>query len=211
MTTTEVVRSPSRTTAGSSVEGQAVAGRTTAGSSVESQAVAGSSVEAPSVAGSSSAGSSPATRPSVDGRLAAASWEALFRAQVALMRRFSADDIWHPVSMREYDVLFTLTSAPAGLRLNELNREVLVTQPSLSRMVERLESKGLVTRCAAEGDRRGTLIRLTDEGAALQKEIGRRHVRSIRKYLEPALDEQQLTMLLELCTTLRTAQDSIPD
>ena len=127
------------------------------------------------------------------------------------MRRFSADDIWHPVSMREYDVLFTLTSAPAGLRLNELNREVLVTQPSLSRMVERLESKGLVTRCTAEGDRRGTLIRLTDEGAALQKEIGRRHVRSIRKYLEPALDEQQLTMLLELCTTLRTAQDSIPD
>jgi len=211
MTTTEVVRSPGRAGAGSSVEGQAVAGRTTAGSSVESQAVAGSSVEAPSVAGSSSAGSSPATRPSVDGRLAAASWEALFRAQVALMRRFSADDIWHPVSMREYDVLFTLTSAPAGLRLNELNREVLVTQPSLSRMVERLESKGLVTRCAAEGDRRGTLIRLTDEGAALQKEIGRRHVRSIRKYLEPALDEQQLAMLLELCTTLRTAQDSIPD
>ncbi|MFC6417707.1 MarR family winged helix-turn-helix transcriptional regulator [Sanguibacter inulinus] len=201
MTTTEVVRSPGRAAAGSSVEGQAVAGRTAAGSSVESQAVAGSSM----------AGSSPATRPSVDGRLAAASWEALFRAQVALMRRFSADDIWHPVSMREYDVLFTLTSAPAGLRLNELNREVLVTQPSLSRMVERLESKGLVTRCAAEGDRRGTLIRLTDEGAALQKEIGRRHVRSIRKYLEPALDEQQLTMLLELCTTLRTAQDSIPD
>ena len=201
MTTTEVVRSPGRAAAGSSVEGQAVAGRTAAGSSVESQAVAGSSM----------AGSSPATRPSVDGRLAAASWEALFRAQVALMRRFSADDIWHPVSMREYDVLFTLTSAPAGLRLNELNREVLVTQPSLSRMVERLESKGLVTRCADEGDRRGTLIRLTDEGAALQKEIGRRHVRSIRKYLEPALDEQQLTMLLELCTTLRTAQDSIPD
>lgn len=149
--------------------------------------------------------------PVPSGHLAAASWEALFRAQVALMRRFSADDIWHPVSMREYDVLFTLTSAPAGLRLNELNREVLVTQPSLSRMVERLETKGLVTRCAAEGDRRGTLIRLTDEGAALQKEIGRRHVRSIRKYLEPALDEQQLTALLELCTTLRLAQDDIPD
>lgn len=196
MTTTEVARSPGRAAAGQSLEG----------SSVEGLSATGSSTEGPSAAGSSAA-----ARPSVDGRLAAASWEALFRAQVALMRRFSADDIWHPVSMREYDVLFTLTSAPAGLRLNELNREVLVTQPSLSRMVERLESKGLVTRCAAEGDRRGTLIRLTDEGAALQKEIGRRHVRSIRKYLEPALDEQQLTMLLELCTTLRTAQDSIPD
>jgi DNA-binding MarR family transcriptional regulator len=145
-------------------------------------------------------------------RLAAASWEALFRAQVALMRRFTADDIWHPVSVREYDVLFTLsTSDPAGLRLNELNREVLVTQPSLSRMVERLEAKGYLTRCAAQEDRRGTLIRLTETGAALQKEIGRRHVRSIRKYLEPALDAQQLTTLLELCTTLRLAQADIPD
>lgn len=153
-----------------------------------------------------------ASRPTTDGRLAAASWEALFRAQVALMRRFAADDIWQPVSVREYDVLFTLSTAPlAGLRLNELNREVLVTQPSLSRMVERLESKGYVTRCAAEGDRRGTLIRLTDEGAELQKEIGRRHVRSIRRYVEPALDDAQLAALLELCTTLRLAQDTIPD
>lgn len=146
------------------------------------------------------------------GRLAAASWEALFRAQVALMRRFTADDIWHPVSVREYDVLFTLsTSDPAGLRLNELNREVLVTQPSLSRMVERLEAKGYLTRCAAQEDRRGTLIRLTEAGAALQKEIGRRHVQSIRKYLEPALDAEQLSTLLELCTTLRLAQADIPD
>ena len=153
-----------------------------------------------------------AAPPSTDDRLAAASWEALFRAQVALMRRFTAEDIWHPVSVREYDVLFTLsTSDPAGLRLNELNREVLVTQPSLSRMVERLEAKGYVTRCAAAEDRRGTLIRLTEAGAALQKEIGRKHVRSIRKYLEPALDAQQLSTLLELCTTLRTAQDTIPD
>ncbi len=37
--------------------------------------------------------------------LANRSWEALFRAQVTLMRVFSAEDIWKPVSMREYDVL----------------------------------------------------------------------------------------------------------
>jgi DNA-binding MarR family transcriptional regulator len=139
-------------------------------------------------------------------------WEALFRAQVALMRRFTAEDIWGPISVREYDVLFTLSRAPqAGLRLNELNKDMLLSQPSLSRMVDRLEAKGYLAKCSAAEDRRGTLISLTPDGARLQKEIGRRHVRSIRAYLEPALDESQLTALADLCTTLRLAQDSIPD
>lgn len=42
-------------------------------------------------------------------REAAEAWEALFRAQVALMRRFSAEDVWGEASIREYDVLFTLS------------------------------------------------------------------------------------------------------
>ncbi|MDN5545350.1 MAG: MarR family transcriptional regulator, partial [Rhodococcus sp. (in: high G+C Gram-positive bacteria)] len=41
--------------------------------------------------------------------LATDAWEALFRAQVSVMRRLSADDVWDQVSMREYDVLFTLS------------------------------------------------------------------------------------------------------
>lgn len=147
-----------------------------------------------------------------DPRLAPRSWEALFRAQVALMHRFTAEDIWSPATVREYDVLFTLSRAnPCGLRLNELNRDVLISQPSLSRMVDRLEAKGLVTKRPAEGDGRGTLIALTPEGAELQKTIGRRHVESIRAYLEPALDEDELATLERLCTKLRVAQSHIPD
>ena len=148
----------------------------------------------------------------VDPHLAARSWEALFRAQVALMQRFSAEDVWAPATVREYDVLFTLSLAdPCGLRLNELNRDVLISQPSLSRMVDRLESKGLVTKRPAQGDGRGTLIALTPEGAQLQKSIGRRHVRSIRAYVEPALSATEMATLEELCTKLRLAQAHIPD
>jgi DNA-binding MarR family transcriptional regulator len=145
-------------------------------------------------------------------RLAAESWEALFRAQVALMRRFTAEDIWEPISVREYDVLFTLSRVPDNsLRLNELNKDMLISQPSLSRMVERLEDKGFVTKCSAPDDKRGTLVTLTAQGAALQKQVGRRHVRSIRKYVEPALTAAELVTLAELCTKLRLAQATIPD
>jgi hypothetical protein len=41
-----------------------------------------------------------------DVRLANQSWEALFQAQTALARSFTADDIWDEVSPNENDVLY---------------------------------------------------------------------------------------------------------
>ena len=53
-------------------------------------------------------------------REAAQAWESLFRAQVALMRRFQHDDVWGDLTIREYDVLFTLSGCPDGTaRLKE--------------------------------------------------------------------------------------------
>lgn len=139
--------------------------------------------------------------------LATDAWEALFRAQVSVLRRLSADDVWDQVSMREYDVLFTLSLASSSsLRLHDLNREILLSQPSLSRLVERLEGEGLVTRSVDPQDRRGTIVQLTEAGAALQKSVGRRHAASIRRHVGPALDADELRLLAELCTRLRLAQ-----
>ena len=45
------------------------------------------------------------------GSAAANAWEALFRAQVAVLRELSADNIWRELSIKEYDVLFTLSRA----------------------------------------------------------------------------------------------------
>src|SRR3954449_4638504 len=99
-------------------------------------------------------------------REAAEAWESLFRAQVALMRRFQRDDVWGDLTIREYDVLFTLSGCPGGTaRLRDLGENSLLTQPSLSRMVERLEQDGLVRRGPVEGDARGVAVTLTDEGA----------------------------------------------
>ena len=62
----------------------------------------------------------------------------------SLMKQFAAEDIWTDVSMREYDVLYTLSKCPEPLRLSELNRHVLLSQPALSRLVDRLAERGLV-------------------------------------------------------------------
>lgn len=145
-------------------------------------------------------------------RISGDAWESLFRAQVTLMRRFAADDVWGELSMREYDVLFTLSGCPhEAMRLVELNNYVLLSQPSLSRMVERLERGGYVERRRIDGDKRGTLVALTASGADKQREIGRRHLVSIHHYMSEALDAGELATLHRLTDKLRFAQDTIEE
>jgi DNA-binding MarR family transcriptional regulator len=150
-----------------------------------------------------SARTAPAASPV---RLAAETWESLFRAQVAVMRRLQSGPAFRDLPVNEYDVLFTLSRCPSGwLRQNELNDNVLLSQSSLSRLVERLEKRGLVERMPAPDDGRGVLVKLTDEGAQLQKQIGREHVREIAQLVAPALTAAEQRELLRLTEKLRTS------
>ena len=144
-------------------------------------------------------------------RLAAETWESLFRAQVAVMRKLQAGKAFKNVAINEYDVLFTLSRCPSGwLRLNELNDHVLLSQSSLSRLVERLEKRGLVVRQPAPDDGRGVLLKLTEEGALLQKEIGREHVRDISSLVGPALTAAEQKELQRLTDKLRNSVAARP-
>ncbi|MCA4132117.1 MarR family winged helix-turn-helix transcriptional regulator [Arthrobacter sp. M4] len=139
-------------------------------------------------------------------RLAAETWESLFRAQVSVMRRLQAGPAFKRLPVKEYDVLFTLSRCPSGqLRLNEINDHVLIHQSSLSRLVDRLEKRGLVERMAAPDDGRGVLLGLTDAGRELQREIGRDHVRDIAALIGPALTVEEQRELLRLTEKLRGA------
>lgn len=146
-----------------------------------------------------------------DVRRANASWEALFRAQSVLTRRFAAEDVWGPVRMREYDVLYTLAKASCSLRMTELNHDVLLSQPALSRMVERMERRGLVRRTSAQDDGRGVLVSLTDEGRELQRRIGRAHARSVTARLSAALTDAEMDTLRTLCERLAAVNENLGD
>jgi len=144
-------------------------------------------------------------------RLAAETWESLFRAQVAVMRKLQQGPAFRRLALNEYDVLFTLSRCPSGwLRLNELNDNVLLSQSSLSRLVERLEKRGLVDRMPAPEDGRGVLLRLTDTGRELQKEIGREHIRDISALVTPALTPAEQKELARLTDKLRNSLGQLP-
>jgi DNA-binding MarR family transcriptional regulator len=135
-------------------------------------------------------------------RLANEAWEALLGAHASLMRQFAAQDIWEDLSMREYDVLYTLSKHPDPVSLAELNRHVLLSQPALSRMVDRLIQRGLVTRRRSAEDGRSVRLSLSGTGADTQRRIGLRHGRDVAGALGARLEREEMEMLARLCARL---------
>ncbi|USX55345.1 MarR family winged helix-turn-helix transcriptional regulator [Lentzea sp. HUAS12] len=117
-------------------------------------------------------------------------WESLMKAYSVLMKQFNAEDIWGDLTMREYDVLYQLSKCDSPLRMSELNRHVLLSQPALSRMVERLVDRGYVQRCPDLGDRRGVRLSLTPAGRETQRRIGSPHARSVTRALSVLTPEE---------------------
>jgi DNA-binding MarR family transcriptional regulator len=129
-------------------------------------------------------------------------WEALLSAHARLIKEFAAEDIWGDLSMREYDVLYTLSKCAEPVRLGELNRHVLLSQPALSRMVDRLAERGLLRRSADPSDGRGVCLELTGAGRRCQREIGRRHARSVARALTASASPAELRQLEAICRRL---------
>jgi DNA-binding MarR family transcriptional regulator len=97
--------------------------------------------------------------------------------------------------MKEYDVLYTLSKCQVPISLTELNRHVLLSQPAMSRMVDRLAGRGLICRAADPEDRRGVRLSLTPAGRALQRRVGRQHARDVARAMRGVLDAGEIRQL----------------
>ncbi len=129
-------------------------------------------------------------------------WEALLSAHATLIKQFAAEDIWQDISMREYDVLYTLSKCPGPLRIGELNHHVLLSQPALSRLVDRLAERGFIERSSDAADGRCVRLSLTDAGRAIQRQVGRGHARGVACALTAGLSPGELAQLETTCRKL---------
>jgi len=134
--------------------------------------------------------------------LANDAWEALLSAHAAAMKQFAADGIWQDLSMREYDVLYTLSKCPEPVRVSELHQHVLLSQPALSRLVHRLAARGLIECQPDPADGRGVRVSLTDAGRAAQRQVGRGHARSVARAMTARLSPGELRQLDAICRIL---------
>jgi DNA-binding MarR family transcriptional regulator len=95
------------------------------------------------------------------------------RVREALERALERE---HRLSLSEYEVLRRLAEAPKGhRRIQELADEVHLSQSALSRLVQRLEESGYVSRAICDHDRRGIFACITDAGRKAQKDANPTH------------------------------------
>jgi DNA-binding MarR family transcriptional regulator len=129
-------------------------------------------------------------------------WEALFRAQASVARELTAADVWGEITPHEYGVLYALSGGPGGVRISELQQDVLLTQPGISRLIARLEARGLIERANDPDDKRACRICLTEAGARAQRQVGARHGRHVAQTMTRTLSREQLEQLRDLCRAL---------
>lgn len=143
-----------------------------------------------------------------DKSAAVAAWEALFRAQVSVLRQLNVEFPVGELSFNEYDVLFNLSRQPEHrLRIRDLNTHLLLTQPSVSRLVDRLVAKGFVLKGQDPGDGRGTIVRLTDAGHEKFHRVAMVHADSIHRRMG-TLTTDELVTLAALSDKLRHNGDT---
>ncbi|MFC7220125.1 MarR family winged helix-turn-helix transcriptional regulator [Streptomyces polyrhachis] len=98
-----------------------------------------------------------------------------------------------------YQILVMLSEAPGrAMRMGELAEQVNSSRSRLSHAVSALEKSGYVVRCAADGDGRGQVARLTEEGLRVLDAAARGHVTEVRRYLFDLLTPEQLKTLGEI-------------
>jgi DNA-binding MarR family transcriptional regulator len=96
------------------------------------------------------------------------------RVREALEHRLQRE---HRLSLSEYEVLRRLSESPEGhRRIQELGEEIHLSQSALSRLVQRLEDDGYVSRKMCDHDRRGVFACVTDAGRKAQAEANPTHV-----------------------------------
>lgn len=91
-----------------------------------------------------------------------------------------------------YDVLWGLERAEGQrLRMHELADKTVITRSNLTRLVDRLEAAGLVTRERAPEDRRGAFAVLTADGKAMRRKMWPVYSAAIKEFFEDHVTDQE--------------------
>jgi DNA-binding MarR family transcriptional regulator len=127
-------------------------------------------------------------------------WIALMRAQqTALLKieRAFRDAGLPPHAW--YDVLWELDRAgEAGLRPFEIERQMLIAQSNISRLIDRLAEHGYVERRPCEEDGRGQHVVITPAGRAMRKRMWPVYARAISEAVGQHLSEREAASLTSL-------------
>ena len=127
----------------------------------------------------------------------------LLRAADVVVQGLAATLKPYGLSLNQYNVLRILRGAePGGLPCGQIADRMLTRDPDMTRLLDRLEGRNLVSRCREKGDRRVVLARITKPGlevlAELDEPVRKKHEEQLGH-----LSDAKLRILIELLEAAR--------
>lgn len=134
-----------------------------------------------------------------------AAWRGLLETHSRLVAELDHElERAHGLPLVSYEVLMYLGEAKDGkLRMGELAERLLLSRSGITRLADRLERQGLITRERCLDDGRGYFAALTEVGR--EKLDGARpdHLQGVRAHFLARLDDQQIDDLGRIWQSLQ--------
>jgi DNA-binding MarR family transcriptional regulator len=107
------------------------------------------------------------------------------------------------LSATQYNVLRILRGTLEGLACGEIANRMITRDPDVTRLLDRLEKRGLISRCRETRDRRTVMARITPEGLKVLARLDEPVQTAHRKQLGH-LGRERLQELAELLRASRS-------
>ncbi|HEV3356908.1 MAG TPA: MarR family transcriptional regulator [Pseudonocardiaceae bacterium] len=140
-------------------------------------------------------------------------WRSFLRAHARIVRALESELLAdQQLSLASYDVLVQLAEAPQRrLRMTELADAVLLSRSGVTRLVDRLEKAGFVTRARVDSDGRGVEAVLTDAGLDRLRSASGTHLSGVVEHFADVLEPDELAAFGQTCERLGGATESTGD
>ncbi|MHB8262999.1 MAG: MarR family winged helix-turn-helix transcriptional regulator [Acidimicrobiales bacterium] len=128
-------------------------------------------------------------------------WKSLVKVQRTLLASLEAElDTSQGIGLTAYDALDGLHAARDGrLRMHELAASVMLTPSGLTRLVDRMEADGIVTRESCPTDGRGSHVRITSKGISVLKRAETAYQAGIVRHLGTQFTDADALALKDAC------------
>src|SRR4030095_4127673 len=108
-----------------------------------------------------------------------------------------------------FNVLRILHGQPDGHPRGEIGQRMVNRAPDVTRLIDRLERRGLVKRVRDKTDRRLSVTQVTAKGVALMERI-EPAIQEYRAKMAPKLSGADWKQISELCETIYSNEESLP-
>ena len=111
------------------------------------------------------------------------------------------------LALTAYEVLMRLCGSERPRRMHELADSLFLSRSGATRLVEKLEKNGLVTRTICEDDRRGIQVSVTTKGKRTLRAAAPVHVQGVQEHFTQFLTQTEAAHLCSAFTKIIDATE----